>query len=248
MASTNEVQPHEELRVLHRDASVIAIDKPAGLLCVPGRGPDTAPAISALVRSLATDALAVHRLDRDTSGVLLFALGRDAHRALNLSFENRRAEKRYLALCKGDLKVRTLCDLPLLAARAGGMRVARADESGALASTTEFIPVERFGSVTLIEARPRTGRTHQIRVHLAAIGHPLLVDPRYALVEPLAARALDSQALDADEIVLSRTPLHAAAIRLPHPSGRGFLQVESPTPTDFSRCLDLLRAARRRET
>ena len=142
--------------------------------------------------------------------------------------------------------MRTLCDLPLIAARAGSMRIARPDESDALAASTEFIPVERFGSVTLVEARPRTGRTHQIRVHLAALGHALLIDPRYGTAEPLIAHVLDPRAVDAAVIALARTPLHAAAIRLPHPSGRGFLQVESPTPADFSRCLDLLRAARRR--
>jgi RluA family pseudouridine synthase len=234
------------LRILFRDALVLAIDKPAGALSVPGRVASDRLALSQQVQALAPEALPVHRLDRDTSGVLLFALGRKAHRALNSSFESRQAEKRYLALCSGQLKSGGRCALPLHAARAGGMRVARPDEGGALAAVTEVSALETFAAASLLEARPRTGRTHQIRVHLAALGVPLLLDPRYGQPEPLAARALDPLAPEGDAIVLTRTPLHAAAIRVPHPSGRGYLQIESPTPPDFARCLELLRAARRR--
>ena len=233
------------LRVLHRDPLLLAVDKPAGQLSVPGRGAAEGLALSQEVRALEPEALPVHRLDRDTSGVLLFALGRAAHRALNVSFEGRKAEKRYLALCRGDLAAPTLCELPLIEARAGGVRVARADEKGAMASATALVPLERFGSVTLVEARPRTGRMHQIRAHLAALGHPLLIDPRYGTADAIGARSLDPQSED-ESIALARTPLHAAALRIPHPSGKGFVQIESPTPPDFSRCLDLLRAARRR--
>ncbi len=222
------------LRILFRDALVLAIDKPAGALSVPGRVASDQPALSQQVQALAPEALPVHRLDRDTSGVLLFALGRSAHRALNLSFESHKAEKRYLALCSGALKSSGRCALPLHAARAGGMRLARPEEEGALAAITEVSALETFAAATLIEARPRTGRTHQIRVHLAALGVPLLLDPRYGQPEPLTARALDPLAPDGDTLVLTRTPLHASAIRIPHPSGRGYLQVDRP-PRPISR-------------
>jgi len=92
---------------------------------------------------------------------------------------------------------------------------------------------------------PRTGRTHQIRVHLAALGHPLAIDPRYGDDQPLRVGDLWSGSPDPDEVVLARTPLHAAALRIPHPRGQGWLWVESPLPDDIARCLDLLRAARR---
>ena len=101
-----------EVRILHQDAHVLAVDKPAGVLVVPGRGV-AGPALSAMVREIAPDALPVHRLDRDTSGVVLFAVTREAHRALNAAFEERRAEKTYFALVRGDLAKAQHIDLPL---------------------------------------------------------------------------------------------------------------------------------------
>ncbi len=232
------------LRVLHHDDYVLAVDKPAGLLTVPGRG-DPGPALSIEVRELAPGALPVHRLDRDTSGVVLFALTREAHRALNAAFEGRRAEKTYAALVRGDLVRGRRIDLPLVEARRGAMRVARAGEKGAQPALTEVKPRERFGTYTLCTCLPRTGRTHQIRVHLAAVGHPLPIDPRYGDDRPLRIGELWSGAPDPDTVVLSRTPLHALSLRIPHPSGKGWLSVESPLADDIARCLDLLRAARR---
>jgi len=232
------------VKVLYRDELVLVVDKPAGVLTVPGRGDESVP-LSAQVREIAPGALPVHRLDRDTTGAVVFALTREAHRALNAVFEGRRAEKSYLALCRGDLASKRSVDLPLAATRRGGMRVAAASEKSARPALTEVEPAERFGAFTLCTCRPHTGRTHQIRVHLAAIGHPLLVDPRYGDDKPVLARDLWAGAPDPDAIVLSRTPLHAASLRLPHPSGHGWLQVESPLPEDLARCLDLLRQARR---
>ena len=231
------------MRILHRDEHVLAIDKPPGMLTVPARGDDSVP-LSVEVRAIAPGALPVHRLDRETSGVVLFALTREAHRALNMAFEGRRAEKTYLALVRGDLAEKRKIDLPLIGARRGQVRVARPGEKGA-GAVTGVEPLERFGRYTLCRCQPRTGRTHQIRVHLAAAGYPLAVDPRYGEGRPLRIGELWSGAPDPDTVVLARTPLHAASLRVPHPARRGWLQVESPLPDDIERCLDLLRAARR---
>jgi tRNA pseudouridine32 synthase / 23S rRNA pseudouridine746 synthase len=232
------------VRILHREQDLLIVDKPAGVLTVPGRGDDSRPLI-AEVRELEPGALAVHRLDRDTSGVVVFALGKQAHRALNAVFEGRRAEKGYLALVQGDLARARRIDLPLVEARRGGMRVAESGEKGALSAVTEVAPEERFGNYTLCTCRPRTGRTHQIRVHLAAAGHPLAVDPRYGSKRPLRVGDLWQGAPDPDTIVLERTPLHACSLRIPLPGRRGWLSVESPLSDDIARCLDLLRATRR---
>jgi RluA family pseudouridine synthase len=234
----------EPLRVLHRDAQVLAVDKPAGALTVPGRAPapDAARPLWERVRELAPEALPVHRLDRGTSGVLLFALGKEAHRALNAAFESRKASKVYLALVRGHLAPQ-LCTLPLAEARAGAMRIAAPGEPGSKQAQTDLTPLERFASFTWVEARPRTGRTHQIRVHLAALGHPLALDERYGAPGPLLSRDLDPTA--AGQPILTRTPLHAASLRVPHPAGRGFLSIESPLPPDLAACLELLRRAKR---
>ncbi len=233
------------MRILHRDEAVLAVDKPAGMLTVPGRG-DASLALSVAVREIAPEALPVHRLDRDTSGVVVFALTRAAHRGLNAAFEDRRAEKKYLALVEGDLREPRKIDLPLSAARRGGMRIAQGKDG--VSALTEVRPEERFTKYTWCTCTPRTGRTHQIRVHLEAIGHPLAVDPRYGRRDPLRAGDLWAEAPDAQQVVLDRTPLHAASLRVPHPSGKGWLVVESPLPGDLSRCLDLLRAGRRAAT
>ena len=228
------------MRILHRDEHLIAVDKPPGVLSVPGRGTN-APALSVQVREIAPGALPVHRLDRDTSGIMLFAVTPEAHRLLNAAFESRRAEKTYLALVRGDLAAPRRIDLPL----AEGRERVRAGGKAAVPAETNVAPKERFGAFTLCECHPRTGRRHQIRVHLAEIGHPLAVDPRYGDAQPLRVGDLWSGAPDPDSVVLDRTPLHAAVLRIPDPGKRGWLRIESPLADDMARCLDLLRAARR---
>ena len=109
------------MKVLYRDELVLAVDKPAGVLTVPGRGAEQGEPLSAQVRALAAGALPVHRLDRETSGVVLFGLTREAHRALNAAFESRRAEKTYLALVRGDLASAARCELALASGRRGEM-------------------------------------------------------------------------------------------------------------------------------
>jgi RluA family pseudouridine synthase len=232
------------VRVLYRDENLIAVDKPAGVLTVPGRGVEGAPLIDE-VRAEVPEAMPVHRLDRDTSGVVVFALGKESHKALNAAFEARKVEKTYLALVKGDFAEAQKVDLPLAEGRKGSMRVAKRNEKGAQSAVTQIEPRERYGKYTLCTCTPKTGRTHQIRVHLAAVGHPLAIDPRYGEELPLRVGELWSGAPDPDTVVISRTPLHAFALRIPHPTQKGWIAIEAPLADDIARAVDLLRAHRR---
>ena len=226
------------LAVLHADEHLVAVDKPPGRIVVPGRGP-----AERTVRQEAEEQLGplwvVHRLDRGTSGVLLFARTAAAHRALNIAFEHHQVTKRYLALVRGAPPARLRLDAPLAAARRGRMRPAERSDPRGRAAATEVTTLEVFPAVgswpalALVEAFPETGRTHQIRVHLAWGGLPLAVDPDYGDPGPL--RAEDGAPL------LERTPLHASRLAFDHPATRRPLVVEAPLPEDLARTLAALR-------
>ncbi len=216
----------------------VAVDKPAGLLVIPGRGEGQAPSLRELLeQQLGQKLFVVHRLDRDTSGVLVFARAAEAHRELSMAFEAGQVKKQYLALVRGQMQAPLLIDAPLVAARRGRMRAAHAGDE-AKAAQTRVRPVEVFASATLVEAEPLTGRTHQIRVHLLHAGYPLLVDPQYG--QPKSASAHDL-GLAGDELVLSRTPLHARRLELPARGGEAARSIEAPMPTDLARTLAVLR-------
>jgi tRNA pseudouridine32 synthase/23S rRNA pseudouridine746 synthase len=225
--------------VLHEDAHLLAVDKPAGRLVIPGRGGGE--------RSLREELEAahgrlwvVHRLDRGTSGVLLFARTADAHRALNLAFDRGEPAKRYLALVRGTPPAERRVDLAIAPARRGRMRPARAGDPRGKPSATVIRLLEAFparawagGALALVEALPETGRTHQIRVHLAAEGWPLAVDPDYGDDAPL--RGPDAA------ILLARTPLHAARLAVRHPADGRPLVLEAPLPADLAAAVEALR-------
>jgi RluA family pseudouridine synthase len=224
--------------VLWSEAGLVAVDKPAGMPVIPGRSEESGPPLrERLEAQLGRRVWVVHRLDRDTSGVLLLALDAGAHRASSLAFEQGRADKRYLALVSPPLPGPLRVEAALVPARRARMRVARADEEGKPA-ITELTPLETFGDVALVEARPLTGRTHQIRVHLRHAGAPLLVDPQYGRPEPVTGRRLGG---GEDVPVLTRTPLHASRLVLPGGEGLPAVDVSAPLPADMARALALLR-------
>ena len=228
------------LEPLFLDAHLLAVAKPAGRLVIPGRGAPE-PTLQQELQAEHGRLWVVHRLDRGTSGVLLFARTAAAHRILNLAFEGREVRKRYLALVRGLPPEAWRCEAPLAAGRKGRMKPAAAGDPRGKPSATAFRTVEplpaREGTglpdLALVEASPETGRTHQIRVHLAASGHPLAVDPLYGEAGPLrVARG---------EVVLDRTPLHAATLALRHPASGAGLILEAPLPADLVRALEAAR-------
>ncbi len=226
-----------ELRVLHEGAGVLVVAKPAGVLVIPGRGEGGPSLRELLEEQLHRKVFVVHRLDRDTSGVLVFALDAERHRALSQAFETGQVRKRYRALVQGRVDAPQLVDAALVPARKGRMRVARPGEQGK-PSRTRIRPVESFERASLVEAEPLTGRTHQIRVHLLHMGHPLLVDHQYGRAEPLTERDLGGSSVT---LVLARTPLHASRLEWPALPGVEPRAIEAPLPEDMSRALELLR-------
>jgi tRNA pseudouridine32 synthase/23S rRNA pseudouridine746 synthase len=163
--------------VLFENEDVVAIDKPEGLAAVPERRPDTESLFEKLCAERGEQLYIVHRIDKETSGVILFARNAEAHRWLNLQFEKRLVRKVYLALAHGVITDDWgAIDKPLR--RFGSGRVG-IDAQHGRASLTEFRILERFEAHSLVELYPRTGRRHQIRVHLYSIGHPVVGDPLY---------------------------------------------------------------------
>lgn len=201
------------LEIHYRDEHLLVLDKPSGLLAVPGRGPDLQDCLSARVQAVAPGALVVHRLDRDTSGLMVMALNAQAQRELSRQFAARTVEKQYAAAVWGRMPAAEgVVDLPLRKdfERPPRHKVDPIDGRPALTTwrlveTYTLGPnAEPVGEHSLLEVRPLTGRSHQIRVHLAALGHPILGDPLYAHAEALAAAP--------------RLMLHAERLALAHPA------------------------------
>jgi len=223
------------LRLLYEDGHLAAVDKAPGRIVVPGRG---APEVTLReeAEALLGTLWVVHRLDRGTSGVVLFGRSAAAHRGACLAFEQHRVSKRYLALVRGLLDHEVRLDVPVFPGRRGRMRVS----AGGRASATFFRPLVRFPAreglpaFTLVEAFPESGRTHQIRVHLAHLGHPLAVDPDYGEAEPLTLGG---------RMLLTRTPLHAASLEFLHPVEGRPLRIEAPLPQDMEGTIAALKTA-----
>ena len=217
------------MALLHDDDDLVAVSKPAGEPVIAERaGPPEACLRRRLELQLGKRLWVVHRIDRDASGLVVFARNADAHRALSLAFENRQVEKSYLALAGGELEEHGTIDVALHSARKGKTRPAGPGEPGRREATTEYA-VERSwrrgdGVVSLVEVRPRTGRHHQIRVHLRSRGAPLLFDPLYG-------RGLLPPGLEGAPC--RRLALHARRLELPAPGGDGRLVLEAPLAEDL---------------
>jgi tRNA pseudouridine32 synthase / 23S rRNA pseudouridine746 synthase len=230
--------------VLHIDEALLVVNKPAGLPTLPDGYSADAPYVVGLLQEAFGRLWVVHRLDRETSGVLVLARTADAHRLLNLQFQEREIAKLYHALVVGTPAWdERAVHLPL---RADGDRRHRTviDRAHGKSSTTSFRVLERLGNYTLIEARPKTGRPHQIRAHLAAERLPLVGDVLYASQggglqgDPGAGL----RRLLVDDAPLARLGLHALALTLEHPASGAAVTFEAPYPPDFAGALARLRS------
>jgi 23S rRNA pseudouridine1911/1915/1917 synthase len=235
-AATATPQPIA-LDIIYEDEHIIAVNKPPGMAVHPSPGHEHSTLVNAILAHCADlsgigGALRpgiVHRLDRDTSGVILIARNDDAHRGLVRQLKDRTIEKTYVALVTGvPSPAEGIIDAPI--ARHGRQRQRMAIVAGGREATTAYRVIERFDEVSLVEARPKTGRTHQIRVHLAAIGHPIVGDVLYGKRSPIVGRQF----------------LHAARIAFVHPRSGESMVLDAALAPDLEEALAVLRAGNSR--
>jgi tRNA pseudouridine32 synthase / 23S rRNA pseudouridine746 synthase len=207
--------PQDPLVILHHDHQVLLVDKPSGLLSVPGKGEDLTDCLIARVQRVFPDALLVHRLDRDTSGVTIFALTPHAQRHLGLQFENRQTKKTYVARVWGEMADKTgTVDLPLIVDWPN-RPLQMVDHENGRSAVTDWRVVRAGGNETRVRLMPKTGRSHQLRVHMLALGHPILGDPFYA-----TGPARDHP----------RLMLHSETLQFRHPDGGQGMRITAPCP------------------
>jgi 23S rRNA pseudouridine1911/1915/1917 synthase len=234
-----------QINILYEDEAVVVADKPAGLLSIPDRfDPDKSCLVELLNRRYGK-VFVVHRLDRETSGVICMAKTEEAHRALSLQFEKRSVEKIYLAIVQGiPHPEQGVIDQPIAAgqSQSGKMIVHRNGKE----AVTHYRVLEKFRHMALVEADIKTGRTHQIRVHFQAIGHPLIVDSLYGGKEAfyLSTVKKNKYRLGKDQEerpLMSRATLHAGRLTFDHPLTGRRMTIEAPLPKDFAAVLNQLR-------
>jgi len=212
-----EPPAHHGLDVIYLDSHYLAVNKPAGLLSVPGRGLEKADCMASRVNLEYPEALIVHRLDMSTSGVLLMARSLEAQAAMGKRFEYREVEKTYIARVAGECPLAGNIDLPLITDWPNRPRQIVDHEVGKSAFTQyERLDYSERYDVSRVSLHPKTGRSHQLRVHMASIGHPILGDELYAPDEWVEGQ--------------SRLYLHAQSLRFEHPFLDEWLIVESLSP------------------
>ena len=212
------------MRTLYKDKHIIVIDKPAGLPVLPDGWQADAPYLRQMLENENEQVLIVHRLDKVTSGVMVVALTADAHRGLNRQFETHQVEKIYHAIVEGLPPWNERTARHMLQTNVGRKHRTIVVNKRGKKSETEFKILIRKQNWALVEAHPRTGRTHQIRVHLSALGFPILADILYGA--------------DATNLI-SRPALHAFSITFTHPISGERVSFSAPVPDDMQKLLEI---------
>ncbi len=210
------------MNILHHDAFLVVTNKPAGLLVHRGWGQDDEVAVTLARRATGSFVYPVHRLDRGASGALVFALSSEVAALLHAAFEDGRVEKRYLAAVRGVAPSERVIDHP----------IPRREDGPRVPAVTEVRRLSSGDHVSLVEARPRSGRLHQVRRHLKHIAHPILGDANYG--KGALNRALR------ETVGLARLALHASGLRFTHPVTGALVDVEAPLPDDLREPLEKL--------
>ena len=247
LEADERVMPESQpLTVVHQDRALFVINKPAGMVVHPGAGNPRHTLQNALLAldpklSLVPRAGLVHRLDKDTSGLLVVARTPEAHARLVAALAEREIERNYLAICLGVMTGGGTVDAPI--GRHRSQRTRMSIRSDGREAVTHYRIVERYRAHTLVRVQLETGRTHQIRVHLAHIGYPIVGDPVYGGRRRLPAGC--SPALSAALSAFPRQALHAARLALAHPMTGRALEWEAPVPEDMARLIAALHQDQR---
>ena len=213
--STEYTPPDVPLEVIHEDAQLLVVNKPHGLLSVPGKGAHLADCMLSRIQSAFPEALLVHRLDRDTSGIMVFGLTPHAQRFLSKQFELRAAKKTYVARVWGRLTPKSgRVDLPLIVDWPNRPRQ-HVDHKNGKAAVTDWRVLKDTETESRVRLMPRTGRSHQLRVHMLALGHVILGDPLYAT----------GPARDFDRLML-----HSEELRIKHPDSGKMIRFRTAPP------------------
>jgi 23S rRNA pseudouridine1911/1915/1917 synthase len=229
--------------ILLEDDALIAINKPAGLLVLPDRYNTKLHNLYNLLKDTFGSIYIVHRIDKYTSGVVLFAKSPETHAVLNTAFEGKQVEKKYYTIVMGVPATETgSIDLPIIENSYGDRRM-RVDEKKGKESHTDFRIIERFENYTSVEARPHTGRMHQIRIHFSAIGLPILADPIYGSGQGFFLSSIKKKYREKGEEkpLISRTALHACSLSLQHPVTGDKIELKVSLPKDMEAVIKALR-------
>lgn len=231
--------------VIWEDAHMLVVNKTAGILSIPDRYDPEKPNLQSLLNQQYDQIWTVHRIDKDTSGLLCFAKTEEAHKVLSQQFANHEPQKVYLTITNGQIPKNEgiiehkLAQNPL---KKGRVVVASKGKT----AITNYQVTERFGTHTLVQVQIKTGRTHQIRVHLQAIGHPILADPFYSpkphfLLSSIKKKKYQKNKHSVERPLLTRTALHAYQLGIKHPTTGEQLNVEAPLPKDMRAVINQLR-------
>ncbi len=232
--------------IIFEDDDIIVLNKPAHYLTIPDRFVAERPNLTTFLKDRLEDVFVVHRLDKETSGAILFAKNAAAHRNLSMQFEARTIDKIYLALVEGTVhKEEGEINQPIANNMRDKGRMIIA--SRGKPSLTLYQVIERFKNYTLVEANIKTGRTHQVRVHFERIGYPLAVDSLYGrksaflLSEVKMKKYRRGKDVLEEKPLMSRTTLHAAKVTFDHPTTNESITFEAELPKDFRAVLNQLR-------
>jgi 23S rRNA pseudouridine955/2504/2580 synthase/23S rRNA pseudouridine1911/1915/1917 synthase len=232
----------QNIEIIYQDDDIVIVNKPSGIISIPDQHTDESKTLVGILKKQLNQKIwVVHKIDKDTTGVLVFAKNAEIHRNISMQFQNSQIYKKYIALLSGVLEENegTISKPILISGREASIGITVKE------SITEFKVLERFKSYTLVEAMPLRCRRHQIRIHFWSLGHPLAIDAEYGVSDPIMLSGLKRnykvKKCKPEKPLISRLTLHAQFLTLTLPSSGIEKSFEAPLPKDFELTLKQLK-------